>query len=122
MIKRGEIYFIDFDPAIGHEQKGRRPALVVSCNDVNRLPLVATVIVGSRGEKMARDFWTTVRTKAAETGLKYDTVFYAMQIRALDHSRFRDARGKPLAPAGVMPPAKMAEVERALRLVLDLDD
>lgn len=122
MIKRGEIYFIDLDPAIGHEQKGRRPVLVISCNDINRLPLVVSVIVGSRGEKLERDFWTTVRVPAAETGLKFDTVFYAMQIRSVDHSRFQDARGNQSAPAGIMPPARMAEVERALRLVLDLEE
>ena len=28
--KQGDIVILDFDPQIGHEQKGRRPALVVS--------------------------------------------------------------------------------------------
>ncbi|MCL2138550.1 MAG: type II toxin-antitoxin system PemK/MazF family toxin [Treponema sp.] len=28
--KQGDIIFLDFDPQTGHEQKGRRPALVVS--------------------------------------------------------------------------------------------
>ena len=28
--KQGDIIFLDFDPQIGHEQKGRRPALVIS--------------------------------------------------------------------------------------------
>ena len=28
--KQGDIVFLDFDPQAGHEQKGRRPALVVS--------------------------------------------------------------------------------------------
>ena len=26
----GEVVWVDFDPAVGHEQRGRRPALVVS--------------------------------------------------------------------------------------------
>jgi len=28
--KQGDIVFLDFDPQAGHEQKGRRPALIVS--------------------------------------------------------------------------------------------
>jgi mRNA interferase MazF len=33
MVKQGDIIWLDFDPQIGHEQKGRRPALVIS-NDL----------------------------------------------------------------------------------------
>ena len=29
-LRQGDIIFLDFDPQTGHEQKGRRPALVVS--------------------------------------------------------------------------------------------
>ena len=30
MVKQGDIIIVSFDPQIGHEQAGRRPALVVS--------------------------------------------------------------------------------------------
>ena len=30
MVKQGNIILVDFDPQLGHEQKGRRPALVIS--------------------------------------------------------------------------------------------
>ena len=30
--EQGNIIFLDFDPRTGHEQKGRRPAIVVSNN------------------------------------------------------------------------------------------
>ena len=33
---QGDIIYLDFDPQSGHEQKGRRPALVVSNNVYNR--------------------------------------------------------------------------------------
>jgi mRNA interferase MazF len=33
MVRQGHIIWLDFDPQTGHEQKGRRPALVIS-NDV----------------------------------------------------------------------------------------
>ena len=34
---QGDIVYLDFDPQSGHEQKGRRPALVVSNDVMNRL-------------------------------------------------------------------------------------
>jgi mRNA interferase MazF len=34
--KQGDIIWLDFDPQPGHEQKGRRPALVVSNDTFNR--------------------------------------------------------------------------------------
>lgn len=50
MIQRGEIYFVDLNPTQGREQAGRRPVLVISINGINKLPLVITVIVGTKGE------------------------------------------------------------------------
>jgi len=35
MVKQGQIIWTDFDPQIGHEQKGRHPALVVSNKSFN---------------------------------------------------------------------------------------
>lgn len=34
-IKQGSIIYLDFDPTLGHEQNGRRPALVVSNETYN---------------------------------------------------------------------------------------
>ena len=121
-MKRGEIYFVDLEPGLGHEAKGRRPVLIVTSDVYNTKPLVVTVVVGTAARNVPDEYLSNVRVTAAETGLRIDTVFLCFQIRALDHSRFHDARGKPVAPAGVMPAAKMAEVERALRLVLDVED
>jgi len=33
MVKQGDIVWLDFDPQLGHEQKGRRPALIISNED-----------------------------------------------------------------------------------------
>lgn len=114
MIGRGDIFFVDLDPVEGHEQGGERPVLVVSSERVNTLPLVVTVIVGTKGSRVTRDYPTNIRVPAKETGLRIETVFYAFQVRSLDQARF------PARRSGVMPPRRMAEVDAALRLVLDL--
>jgi mRNA interferase MazF len=43
MVKQGFIIWLDFDPQTGHEQKGRRPALVVSNEIFNRFSNLAMV-------------------------------------------------------------------------------
>lgn len=37
--KRGEIWLIDFDPAVGAEIRKARPAIVMSVDAIGRLPL-----------------------------------------------------------------------------------
>jgi len=51
-IRRGEIYFVNLNPVEGREQAGRRPVLVLSIEAINRLPLVVTVVVGTKGENI----------------------------------------------------------------------
>jgi mRNA interferase MazF len=95
MIKRGEIYFVDLNPVQGREQSGRRPVLVLSVNAINKLPLVTTVVVGTKGENLLRDFPTNVRIAAKESGLPIETVFLCFQIRSIDPNRFsQEAAGK----------------------------
>ncbi|MCL2155658.1 MAG: type II toxin-antitoxin system PemK/MazF family toxin [Leptospirales bacterium] len=43
MVKQGNIILVDFDPQLGHEQKGRRPALVISNDLFNRYSEMAIV-------------------------------------------------------------------------------
>lgn len=40
---QGDIVYLDFDPQAGHEQRGRRPALVVSNLTYNKLTKMALV-------------------------------------------------------------------------------
>lgn len=41
--EQGDIVYLDFDPQSGHEQKGRRPALVISNNLFNRVSSLTMV-------------------------------------------------------------------------------
>ncbi|AOR24594.1 type II toxin-antitoxin system PemK/MazF family toxin [Clostridium taeniosporum] len=41
--KQGDIIFLTFDPQVGHEQRGRRLALVVSNNTFNSFTSIAVV-------------------------------------------------------------------------------
>ena len=41
---QGDIIWMDFDPQVGHEQKGRRPAIVVSNNRFNKFQKVTAMV------------------------------------------------------------------------------
>ena len=41
--EQGDIVLLEFDPQAGHEQKGKRPALVVSNNTYNKFTKIAMV-------------------------------------------------------------------------------
>ena len=42
--KQGDIIWLDFDPQAGHEQQGRRPAVVVSNNRFNKFQKVTAMV------------------------------------------------------------------------------
>jgi len=107
-IQRGEIYFVNLNPVQGREQAGSRPVLVLSIDAINRLPLVVTVVVGTKGENVTRDYPTNVRVLARESGLPQETVFLCFQLRSLDPSRF----GSP--PAGKISGALLGIIEIAV--------
>ncbi len=113
-IERGEIYFVNLNPVKGREQSGTRPVLVISANSINRLPLVVTVVVGTKGANLPQDYQTNVRVPPKESGLPLETVFLGFQIRSLDASRF------PNDPAGRLDDPVMHRVERAVRACLGL--
>ena len=111
---RGEIYFVNLNPVHGREQSGHRPVLVLSIDTINKLPLVATVVVGTKGENISRDYPTNVRVSAADSGLPMETVFLCFQIRSLDTKRF------PHQPAGKLTGMALKKVEDAVRYCLGL--
>jgi mRNA interferase MazF len=112
--RRGDIYFVNLDPAVGREQSGIRPALVISADWLNDLPLVITVVIGTSGQRVSRDYPFNVRVAPEESGLPLETVFLCFQLRSLDRKRFRRNL------AGRVSDEAMSRVEAALRRSLKL--
>ena len=75
--ERGDLVWTDFDPAAGHEQKGRRPALILSPAIFNKkvlLALVAPVTGTVRGGGF----------EVALSGEKISGVVLCHQVKTLD--------------------------------------
>lgn len=81
-MKRGEIWLVALDPAAGHEQKGRRPVLIVSPEAFNRVTTVPVVVPITSGGKFARTAGFAVPLTGA--GTKTTGIIRCDQPRALD--------------------------------------
>jgi len=68
MVKQGDIIWLDFDPQVGHEQRGRRPALVVSNESFNRFSKMAIVCPITNTDK-AHPFHVRLNQKTMVNGV-----------------------------------------------------
>jgi len=81
--EQGDILFMDFDPQTGHEQKGRRPALVVSNYSYNKhtnFVMVCPITNQNKGHL----FHIALDDRTVTTGMVLSD-----QVRALDLSKRR---------------------------------
>ena len=95
---RGDIVSVPLDPAMGHEQRGTRPALVLTTKEYNKLGdvLVAPITQGGDFARYA-GFAVTL----TGTGCKTQGVALVNKIRMLDLAA-RKARKIERAPQAVI--------------------
>ena len=79
---RGDIYLVSLDPAAGHEQQGRRPVLVISPSNFNRMTGVPVVLPITGGGGFVRTTGFAVTLMGA--GTQTTGVVRCDQPRALD--------------------------------------
>ncbi len=81
-MKRGEIWLVGLDPTQGHEQRGRRPVLIVSPEAFNRVTKVPVVVPITTRGSFARTAGFAVTLDGA--GTTTTGVVRCDQPRALD--------------------------------------
>lgn len=89
-MQRGEIWLVSLDPTSGHEQKGRRPVLIVSLEAFNRITKVPIVLPITSGGNFARAAGFAVPLAGA--GTKTTGIIRCDQPRALDLAARRGKR------------------------------
>lgn len=124
-VNRGEIYWVDYEPVKGSEQGGTRPALVVQ-NNIGNANSPTTVVVAVTRTIPKRPYHFTVSVEPRESGLSEPGTIICSRINTVfqaEHpqTRFRAPLGETIVrPIGCLTPAKMAEVEEALRYNLGI--
>lgn len=112
MIQRGDIVWCNFNPAVGSEQAGVRPAVVVLNDRANRSS-PCTVVVPFTTKMPQKLFPSHVLVPAGVGGLTQDSVAMCEQVRVIDKSRIIRALGQ-------LDAARLAEFDNALRATMDL--
>lgn len=102
--ERGDVIWIDFDPTKGHEQKGRRPAVVLSSkiyNEPSRFLLACPI---------------SSRIK----GYPYEVVIMGTFQGAVlvDHVRSLDWSARPIKRAGTVSEHILFEIQKKLKTLL----
>ena len=98
-MQRGEIWLVGLDPTRGHEQKGRRPVLIVSpeaFNGVTKVPVVVPITSGGSFARMTGFAVTLDGAGTATTG-----IVRCDQPRALDLAS-RGGKKLESVPAQIM--------------------
>lgn len=102
-MRRGDIMWVDFDPAVGNEANKIRPAVVVSNDGANRRAedigrgVVTVVPLTSRTDPL---YPFQVLLPGARTGLPVTSKAQAEQMRAVSVARVGEKMGR--APADLM--------------------
>jgi mRNA interferase MazF len=123
-VKRGEIYWVEFDPVKGSEQGGLRPALVVQ-NDIGNQYAPTTVVAAITRTMPPQPYPFVVVVEPEESGLPERSVVNCAQVATIQQSgpqsRLRPPRGETeVRPISRLSPTRMAEVDSGLRFNLDL--
>ncbi|MGC4189805.1 MAG: type II toxin-antitoxin system PemK/MazF family toxin [Thermomicrobiales bacterium] len=105
----GEVWDAQFSPAVGAEQLGIRPALVLSSGWFNTLDHRLVVVVPITGTDRKIRYQVTIDGR--EGGLSKNSVIMSEQIRSMDRSRFLRKRGR-------VSPETLAEVRRIVALIV----
>ena len=113
MIRRGEVYWVNLDPAVGAEIRKRRPALVVS-NDISNLHSLTVTVAPLTSAGTDRAYPFQVKLPPGTCGHKETTKVKVEQIRTVDKTRLV---GQSL---GSLSEDLMLKVDAALRLHLAL--
>ncbi len=110
-VKRGEIYWVDWNPGRGSEQSGTRPALIIQNDTGNKFS--PTTIVAGLTTARNKYYPFLVKITAKESGLPQDSVVDLSVIMTIDKTRLQDKCGE-------LSPSKMAEVDSAIKVSLAL--
>lgn len=111
IVRRGEVYWLDFSPSRGSEQSGKRPALIVQ-NDVGNRFSPTTIVAAMTTRVSAKEYPTEVRLADEVFGRPSAVLCQQLLTVAIDR-----VIGTPVT---LLDPETMARVDAALKLSLGL--
>lgn len=86
--KRGEIWQINLDPAVGVEMQKQRPVVVISSDAAGRLPIKLIAPITGWDTRYSNNFWHVKINNNASNGLSKASAVDVLQSRGVDTGRF----------------------------------
>lgn len=111
-VRRGDIFFANLNPAMGSEQGGVRPVVVLQ-NDVGNRASPTTIVAPLTSRAKRARLPTHVRLGPEHTGLPQPSIVLLEQVRTIDRLRLGERVGR-------LDPRSLAEIDAALRISLGL--
>jgi mRNA interferase MazF len=123
-VRRGEIYWVEFDPVKGSEQAGLRPALVVQ-QDLGNSYSPTTVVAAITRRLPPKPYPFVVVLEESDSALETRCAVNCAQLATIQQSgpqsRLRPPRDeKEVRPIARLTTAKMARIDAALLFNLGL--
>jgi len=113
-MRRGEVWLINLDPAIGAEIKKTRPAVIVNDDSLGILPLKIIVPITEWKARYDVAPWLVRLEPDAKNGLDKISASDAFQVRSVAQERFVRKLGK-------LSDTAIQEITRALAIVLCIE-
>ena len=110
MVYRGEIYYADLSPAVGSEQGGIRPVVILQ-NNMGNKHAPTTIIAPITSQIGKKPLPTHIIFNGC--GVPKDSVILLEQIRTIDKSRLKQKMG-------CLPPEKVEVLDSAIKISLGL--
>jgi len=92
-ILQSEIWMVEFYPKVGSEIAKLRPAVVVSSNEIGRLPLKTIVPITEWSAQYSFYPWMVKLEKSPENELSKTSAIDCFQIKNFSHERFFERLG-----------------------------
>ena len=108
--RRGEVWLVNWNPARGSEQAGKRPALVIQ-NDIGNEKAPTTIVAAI--SSFVRLYPMNVEINPHEGGLDYPSIIKTSQILTVAKERLEKRLGH-------LSKDKMDDVDKAIKLSLAL--
>jgi mRNA interferase MazF len=112
-MRRGDVFDARLNPTEGSEQAGIRPIVIVSRDAINKNSSVIVVAPLTKAANVKHDYPNNVKIAKGVGGLTIDSVLLGGQVRSISKSRL-------LRQRGTLSMEMMQQVDRALRITLDL--
>ena len=108
--KRGEVWLVNWNPARGSEQTGRRPALVIQ-NDIGNEKAPTTIVAAISSS--VKVYPINVKISPPEGGLDHPSIIKTSQILTISKERLGNRIGR-------ISEDSLDEVDKAIKLSLVL--